>query len=208
MFDTAKEFEISIFSGGPKKCVVRWPSDDQWRRRAKQSRIRQELTGRDKGKSAPLGVEAAALEMFEAIRLDSGEPFDGAEALEVVDRLEFCELWEGEDGEASLEVTAEKITVRMAALKHRGKPVFTGLLHVMRMPSMQQMRAYRLGCVQITPVRRGSEMTQPLEPGAALFDAIVERSQGYQQSVPIVHKDFVVCRVLEAIRELEDEGGD
>lgn len=207
MFDTSKTFEIIIYSGGPKKCVVGWPSDADWKRRAKQIRIKNEAAGRDKTRSTVIGAEPAALEMFEKIRKDDGEPFDGAEALEVIDRLEYCELCEGEDGDPGIDVRGDKITIRLAALRHKGRALMNGMSHTLKHPSMRQIREYRTACVDLCAVRRGTEMTQPLAPGEALFNALIEQSEGYSEGVPVTHKDFVVCRVLEAIRELEEDGG-
>ena len=70
---------------------------------------------------------------------------------------------------------------------------------------MKQMREYKLACVDLSRIRKGTEMTQPLAPGEALFDALIQHSEGYAACVPVTHKDFVVCRILEAIRELEED---
>jgi len=205
MFDTNKEIDISIYSGGQKHCTVAWPTDAEWKRRANKTRIKEESIGRDKSRTSVIGAEPAALEMFEKIRKDGGDPFDAAEAMEVIDRLEFCELCESDEGEPGIDVRGDKITVRLAALKHKGRALMNGMAHTLKHPSMKQMREYKLACVDLSRVRKGTEMTQPLAPGEALFDALVEHSEGYAAGVPVTHKDFVVCRILEAIRELEED---
>jgi hypothetical protein len=206
MFDTSKEFEITIYSGGPKKCTVGWPSDAEWKRRAKQIRIKQESLSRGRTKSSVIGAEPAALEMFEKIRRDDGSPFDAAEALAIIERLEYCTLQGDEDGTAEIEVLGDRIIVRMGALKHRGDARFHGLVHELRHLSKKQSRDYKLACIEFLPVKGGTEMIQPLDPAEALYNTLVQRVEGYAGAVPVIHKDFVVTQVLEKIRELEDEG--
>ncbi len=207
MFDTTKEIEITIYSGGNKRCVMGWPSDADWKRRARKIRFKSEAAGGEKTKSSVIGAEPAALELFEKNRRDTdGAEFDAAEALEVIDRLEFCVLQGGDDDEPEIDLRGDRITVRMGALRHRGRALFTGLVHVLKHPSMRQIREYRMGCVDMVSVRRGTEMTQPLGPGEVLYDQIVESWQGYAGPVPVVHKDFIITRILEAIKDLEDGG--
>lgn len=209
MFDASKEIEISIYSGGPKKCVVAFPADADWKRRANKIRIKQEATGREKSKSTVIGAEPAALELFEKYRRDGGPDalvFDGAEALAVIDRLEYCELELGEDGGPAVDLRGDRITVRIGALKHKGSARFTGLVHTLKHPSMRQVRDYKTACIDLTAVRRGTEMTQPLGPGDSLYDALQVGVEGYAGPVPVVHKDFVITAILEAVRELEEEG--
>lgn len=208
MFDVTHEIEITIYSGGPKSCTVVFPADADWKRRAKRIRIKQESAGGGRTKASVIGAEPAALDMFSKIRRDSGEAFDAAEAIAVIDRLEYCDLAYSEDGEPSVQIGGDRITVRMGALKHRGGARFGDLVHVLRHPTMKQTREYKLGCVDLLAAQRGSsEMTQPLEPGESLYDALVIGSEGYGGAVPVIHKDFVVTQVLEAIRALDD-GGD
>jgi len=210
MFDVTREIEINIYSGGNKKCVVAWPADSDWKRRANKVRIKQEAAGRDKSKSSVIGAEPAALEMFEKVRRDTGAEaaeFDAAEALTVIDRLEYCELEAGDDGNPAVDMHGDRITVRIGALLHRGKPLFSDLVHVLRHPSLKQLREYKLSCIDMHSVRRGTEMTQPLAPGEALYDALVERHEGYAGAVPVVHKDFVITNIVEAVRDLEESGG-
>lgn len=208
MFDTSKEIEITIYSGGPKKCTVGWPSDADWKRRAKQVRTKREQSGRDKTKASVIGEEPAALELFDKIRRDTdGEPFDAAEALEVIDRLEYCELCESEDGDPGVDVRGDKITVRVAALKHKGRALFNGMNHTLKHPSMRQIRDYVKGSFDLNIIRRGTETTYPLAASEALYDALVEKAEGYSGAVPVVHKTFVVDRALDAISELQEDGG-
>lgn len=209
MFDTSKEIEITIYSGGPKRCVIAWPGDADWKRRANRVRIKQEATSREKSKSSVVGAEPAALELFEKYRRDSGEgaeTFDAAEALEVIQRLEYCELQPGDDGEPAVDLRGDSVTVRIGACKHRGRAAVSGLVHALKHPSMRQIREYRNACVDLYAVRRGTEMTQPLGPGESLYDALVITTDGYAGGVPVVHKDFVITAILEAVRELEEEG--
>lgn len=206
MFDTGKEFEISIYSGGMKTCTVAWPSDADWKRRANKTRYKEEAVDRDKLKSSVIGAEPATLEMFEKIRKDDGDPFDAAEAMEVISRLEHCELCRGADGEPGIDVRGDRITVRMAALLHKGRARINGMSHVLKHPSMQQIRQYRMSSFDTYSVRKGTETIQPLGPGEALFNALVDKSEGYEGAVPVIHKDFVVVRLIAAIRELEEDG--
>lgn len=208
MFDVTKPIDIRIYSGGPKTCTVTWPADADWKRRATKVRVKSEAHGREKSKSSVIGAEPAALEMFEKVRVDrDGVAFDSAEAFEVIDRLEYCELQEDEDGSPAVDLRGDQITVTIGAMRHKKGALFLGLKHVLKHPSMRQMRDYRNGCVDLFAVRRGTEMTQPLAPGEALYDALILSATGYAASIPVIHKDFVVSHVLEAIKELEESGG-
>lgn len=209
MFDCTKPIDIQIYSGGPKACTVTWPSDADWKRRANKVRVKSESIGREKTKSSVIGAEPAALDIFERVRVDKdGSPFDAAEAFEVIDRLEYCELQEDEDGGPSIDLRGDQVTITIGAMRHRKGAAFGGLRHTLRHPSMRQIRDYRNACVDLFAVRRGTEMTQPLGPGEALYDALAVSSNGYAGAVPVIHKDFVVSHLLEAIKELEESGGD
>jgi hypothetical protein len=204
MLDVTREIEIQYYSGGLKTVVVAWPEDADWKRRAKQIRIKQESAGRDKTRSTTIGAEPAALELLAKIRRDGGGDLDAADALEVIDRLEHCELEEGEDGSPAVDMTGDAIRVQMAAMRDRGRAHFRGLVHLVKHPSMRQIRDYKLGCTDLTAVRRGTEMVQPLAAGETLYDQIVQRTEGYAGPVPVIHKDFVVLAILGAISDLEE----
>lgn len=209
MFNSTKPIEITIYSGGPKACTVTWPTDADWKRRANKVRVKSEAVGREKTKSSVIGAEPAALEMFERVRVDQDGPaFDSAEAFEVIDRLEYCELQGDDDGEPAIDLRGDVVTITIGAMRHRKGVAFSGLQHVVKHPSMRQIRDYRNACVDMFAIRRGTEMTQPLGPGEALYNALFVSADGYTGPVPVVHKDFVVSRLLEAIKELEESGGD
>lgn len=209
MFDASQPINITIFSGGDKKCTVLFPADKDWKQRANRIRIRQESVSSGRSKSSAIGVEAAALELLSTIRQDTGEesePFDGAEAAEVIGRLEFVEL-DTDDGGRGVAVANDRITVRIAALRHKKAGLFRGLTHVMKMPRQRQIADYRNNCIDTFGIKRGMETVQPLQAGEAFYDALVDKSEGYAGAVPVIHKDFVAMKVLEAIRDLE-EGDD
>ena len=93
LFDSCGEFEISIRGG--KSVTLRYPTDDQMARYQARVKIVTKRVGRDGTTTDIQGVEAAALELWEAIRV-SGDDLDEFEAAYVVERLTTAEADEVE----------------------------------------------------------------------------------------------------------------
>lgn len=204
-FDTSKEIEVRIFSGGPRSCVVAWPTDADWRKRANRTRFRQDAVGPDTLKASTIGLEAASLELFERIRKDQGEPFDAVEAEAVLGRLEYTVLDPGDGEEPAVDIQADKVIVRIAALKHREGAKFRNLIHVLKLPKQSHLHAYRLNAADTTLNARGRlETVAPLEAGQLFYDSLTMSHEGYSNGVPIIHKDFVAMKIRDAIKQAED----
>jgi hypothetical protein len=207
MFNSTTKFDIRIFSGGPKACTVSWPPDEAWKKRSTAMRLLQESAGRGKTETIVQGLERASKEMFDKIRVDQDGPaFDAAEAAEVIGKLEYVELQPGDSGQA-VEFDGNVIRVTIGAVTPvRGATPYSGLVHVLRAPTQRQIMDYRRDSVRIINGRRSSEVSYSLEAGERLYDALYQSAEGYETPVPVIHKDFVVTELINAIEKFMEDG--
>lgn len=191
MFDSSKTFVVPTIDG--KRCSVRFPADQEWCDRArKQKLIRRDL-GRGKSQYDPMRAKAIDQALFDRIRQDADGPeFDQHEASYVIERLDRAIVQDIQ--RAGNEYTVElKVTGAITT-------------HVLRIPSQKQVDDY--GDASAPPPIHGERTTELrvfLEPAGPLYDALLVRNEGYDGSVPIIHKLAATSAMLRDISARMEE---
>lgn len=185
---------------GVESVDVRFPTDEEWAQRTSKLKIVQRSLGRDKTTidRNRSGVEANA-QLYRRIVLNGHghSKLDDFTASWVIDQLERCEL---------ISVRREG-GLYLVVLDVKGGPV-THHINIKQL-TMDRVADYRGHRTDI--IRRGNnnEIRAFLEPAAELYDAIIDRTEGYGGAVPIIHKSVVVEAVLdEQDRWLADQNDD
>lgn len=192
LFDGAAQYRIKILSGGEKVCVARWPADAEWCEYARAHRTLQIATGRG-STTQSVGDEEAAAELLGRIRVDQGGvEFDGADAVAAIDRLERAAVTD-----LVREGAVYRVTLRAWGVD---------TVHVLKMPTQRQMRAYEEASTRRMGVGRGKqEIRGFLEPSGVLYLAVGSAS-GYAGGVaPIVHQAAVLGEVLRDIAQATED---
>jgi len=205
MFNSTAQFEVPVLSGGEKKCVLRYPTDEEWRELYKGRHAVDHMLGRGKVQSDLVGAEAAAMKLFQKIRQDKdGAAFDEAEAAVAIFKLENCDavscVREGDDFIVTLRVylgVVERDSKKLEAYQR--------VVHRVMMPTQAQLLAYSRGSRPLAiAVRSTIERRRRLEPATELYAQIGAAAAGYAEgsSVPIIHKDGAIERVREEMDAL------
>lgn len=190
MFDSRKEYEVRIPSGGIKTCVLRFPTDDQFIARTRAQRTIRRESGGVVTSEAP-NTHRANLELFEQIRIDKdGVPFDEFEATKAIERIERIEV-------IGCDRAGEEFAVRMRV---PGGEV----VHRLRVPMQADIVAYARGSVHRRDQRRESVTIIDLTPAGVLWGKISAGVDGYAEGsvVPITHKDAAIVEMLSEMEEM------
>lgn len=191
MFDSSKTFVVPTIDG--KRCVVRFPTDQEWCDRARRQKLIRRDLGRGKSQFDPGRAKAIDADLFARIRQDADGPeFDEHDAAYVIDRLDRATV-------QNLERAGNEYTV---ALKVPGAVT----VHVLRIPSQKQVDEY--GDASAPPPIHGERTTELrvfLEPAGPLYDAVLARNDGYSGAVPIIHKLAAVSAMLRDISSRMEE---
>jgi hypothetical protein len=194
MFDQSKTFTVPIMSGGIKKCVVNFPTDQQWCARAHAQKVIRRPVGGGKWTFEPSDLARIDSVLFRDIRVEEegSVAFDDSEAAAVIERLERCQVQgiqrEGETLAVTLKVAGAVVVVHLA------------------IPYQRDVMAYGRESMP-PPVHsaRATELRINLEPAGRLFDKILRSQEGYAGAVPIIHKDVALQAVLAEIQAMEEE---
>jgi hypothetical protein len=194
-FSSNAEFEIHILSGGEKRCILRWPTDDEWCQLTRKRKVLRESIGRGKSQSRVLGAEASAAELFTKVRIDQdGTPFDEAEASAAISKLERCRVVACER-----EGDAFRITMNVPG---------GAVVHLVNIPLQSDLMAFsRAAAPPIIEGRRSQEIRTFLEPSGELWAKIGTAVSGYAEgsAVPIVHKDAAITELLQQMGAAEED---
>jgi len=195
MFDSRKQYKISINSGGLKSCVVRFPDDAEWEERArKQTAVRHELgRGESELKVTSGGGD---IELLKKIRIDTDGPeFTDAEASIVLGKLEQSTVTETADVPDGVKVSMIVLGKKDVAL-------------TLKSPTADQVLKYSRVAMRAVDGKRFQKLQFRLGPGGELFDALVTSKEGYAAAVPLPHKcaalSEVIGREATEIEEVED----
>lgn len=194
MFDTKREIEVSVLHpAGKKTCRVRWPSDEEWIEHSARRRVVVSQLSREESVTDILDGERAAAELLAKIRLDKDGPeLDEFEAAYVIDRLSRAQVQECERADGGVAVS----------LKVPG----SATTHVLRIPSLAEVVAYRRSFSRIVENRRGKQLLKiNLRAAGEFYDKLIQSKDGYAGDVPVIHKAAVVTELLVYL-ESEQEG--
>lgn len=193
-------FKVSVPSpdsdDGRKRCEVRYPTDEEWSKLTRDSVTVRRSLGRDASRQDPRKLDGD-MELFEKIRVDKDGPsFDEAEAALVLLRLNRTDITE----------------VRQLGNIYRMKMTVLGgveTLHVIKMPTQQQTRDFNNSAMHTTSRRNLSETRTALEPGAQMYDKLIQTVEGYAEGgsskIPINHKDTIATELANQVVAFLDE---
>lgn len=206
LFDRHAEWPVTILSGGERSCRVKYPSDSDWCKLARASRVTQKMLRAPGGESE---IEAHPdLDTFHSVfqRIhcsgngDGGPAFNEPEAKGVIDALDRSEV-------VAVERTANDYEARIKVphIKEANRLVQRSVFHVLRMPTMQERLTFDRGQPPAV-VGKGFYRTRvAIEPSIRLYDEIHVSHRGYATDaladIPANHKDDAVRAVLNAMAE-------
>jgi hypothetical protein len=192
--DVSKPFKVRIFSGEEKICTVRYPTKEEFCERVRKIKAVRRSLGRDKAQFDPSNQHQVDAELFEKIRQDKDGPsYDAAEAAQVIERVERCEV-------VSIEREGNYYRVEMKA--HR-----CDLVHTLRIPKAADMLEYERMMPRPTHGNRTTEFRLALEPSIYLWSKCEPQVEGYADpgNVPVWHMDAAIQEVLRQKALDEDE---
>lgn len=194
MFDSKAEINLKVHTahGGSKRLLVRYPTDDEWITWRRKKKIVQRALGRGFDVE-PATPEPADLDLLNAIKLDETQ-VSRTDAFRIVNRL------------ARFEVIVAP-TLIGAAYKIEAK-IMDQLLtaHVLRVPSVQELAEYHRNYMSVVFGQYGLQtITIDFTAGEALYNRLVQRTEGYVHTVPVPHKAEVINVLAQLIRR--ESGG-
>ena len=149
-----------------KECVVRFPSDGEWRQWACDCGLR-----RSSQRGRPAKWQLACAALFRKIRTDSGPSLTSKEIEAVIERLASTELLAFERDRGELVI---KLRVIGADTTHR-----------LRLPTVQERQA------SSTAIFRDRQ--RHFDVAVALYDNLLVSVEGYAGSVPAIHKVAIIA---------------
>jgi hypothetical protein len=181
LFDSSKEFDVPIHSGGIKRCVCRFPTDEEWITYESEKKALQRFLGNDKS-------------TWERVNKD-GTEFDEAMAVLVIDRLGRANVTEIAYADDQFRVTLGIVDGSVE--------------HVVKDPDAKALLAYRrtTGRTVTNISGRSAELRVNLRAAKELYDEIHVSSAGYAGTVPIIHMEAVCQAVSNQLRIFEEGAG-
>lgn len=194
MFDPVKTFQINITSGGVKTCEVRWPTDQQWAQRARETKVVRRVLGGGRSQRERTTSTEADAALFDLVHVSGGDGFDDFEKSAVIAKLDRAEI---------VEVRRRGDVFRITMKVVKGQEVH----HLLKSPGKRQVFAYENKAVSVIDRRRTLEMQMFLEPAETLWGQITDGVEGYTPDtpVPINHKEAAIAELLAVIAEQEDD---
>lgn len=171
---------------GKQDITVRWPTDEEWSQHRKRRRILQRQLGRGAVEN-DLDSAAADSKLYEAVRLNGAPPLTAAEAGFVVNQISVATV-------LNVELAAQDATVTL-------RTVMGETSHVLRMPTMDQVKKLQDATRVITLPYSLQEIRPNTDAAGALYDQLAGGAEGYAGAVPLIHKDVVVRAVISAIEQ-------
>jgi hypothetical protein len=196
MFDVKAEIGLTLPSPeGPKKIVVRFPTDNEfieWRRKKK---ILQRDLGRRSFQIESSRPESCDLDLLRKIRTDKDGPaIDDAESFYVIGQLADCEVSQRPEREGS------SFTIRMKIMRK------LATTHTLKLPSVKEMMDYERARSSVVFAAYGSqEIKINFRASADLYDKLKISTEGYAGDVPVPHKAEAVNILLQEIRAEQEE---
>jgi hypothetical protein len=198
MFDTKQPITIHLRTPeGVKPVRVRFPTDDEWIERQKKRKVIVKQLGRGVSETTiPDSAEADAA-LLARIRVpeENALEVDAFEASRIIEQLSQADV----DDVAQV---GDGFRVTMRVL---GGTVS----HALRMPSAKDVFEYRRGFARVLdlPYNR-QELIINLAPAAALYEKLVDSTEGYAGDVPIIHQAVAVKAAIDALDGAFEESSD
>jgi hypothetical protein len=181
---------------GHKKCVVRFPTDEQWCTRIRHLVAVRRNLGRDAFKSESRGELETAKELLDKIIVEtSGPALDEYDALTIVNLLSRCEITNVQEGPG-----VWRIVMRV--------PGSVTVTHRLKIPTQKQLIEQERAALQMTGRRNTVEFKSALEPSQELWDKIHDGVTGYDElaSVSVIHKDIAVTELIAQVKNEIEKG--
>jgi hypothetical protein len=171
-----------------KPVRVRFPTDEEWIERQKKRKVIVKQLGRGVSETTiPDSAEADAA-LLAKIRLpeENAPEVDAFEASRIIEQL----------SQADVDDVAQVGDAFRVTLRVLGGTVSL----VLRMPSAKDVFEYRRGFARVLdlPYNR-QELVINLAPAAALFEKLLESSEGYTGDVPVIHQAVAVKAAIDAL---------
>ncbi len=198
MFDAKQPITIHLRTpDGMKQVRVRFPTDEEWIDRQKKRKVIVKQLGRGVSETTiPDSAEADAA-LFAKIRgpEENAPEVDAFEASRIIEQL----------SQADVDDVVQEGDAFRVMLRVLGGTVS----HVLRMPSAKDVFEYRRGFARVLdlPYNR-QELIINLAPAAALFQKLLESSEGYAGDVPIIHQAVAVKAAIDTLDGAFQESGD
>ena len=177
---------------GRKQIEVRWPTDEEWLERMKGWSIRVQKLGRGQTISE-IESGAADLALYNKIRTEESPDLSQVEAQKLIGSLSSCEI-------NDVELGLDEATVRLTIL--RGKQV----THTLRIPTTAEIAQYQRTArkLNVDLPHGGQKIRLPVQAAADLWEKCHRGHEGYQNGVPVIHRDVGIRAVIaECEREAE-----
>jgi hypothetical protein len=195
-FDGSKEFDVPIRSGGIKRCVVRFPTDEEWITFESENKSLRRFLGNDKSVFEETNKERACSRLLDKIRVDKdGAEFDEAMAVLVVDRLKRADVVE-------VCYEGDQFTVKLEIMDGPTE-------HVVRDPEAKHLLAYRRTTARTVNniSGRSAETHLNLRAAKEFYDQIHVSHEGYVGAVPIIHMEAVAQAINNQLALFEERVG-
>jgi hypothetical protein len=189
MFDSQASITIQLRGPeGTKSVKVRFPTDEEWIERQRRRKIIIKQLGRGVSETTISGGEEADAALFAKIRQGEEPELDAYEASRILEQLSLAEV---ED------VVPEGAGFRVLLRVPGGTTA-----HVLRMPSAKDVIEYRRGFARILdlPFNR-QELTVNLAAAGALYQKLVQATEGYAGAVPVIHQAVAVKAAIDALED-------
>lgn len=184
----------------PKKATLRVPTPDEMLERLRQQRTLRRSLGRRRNTFDFVPNPQADLTLLEKITVSrEGDPFDADEAEHAIGVLSGADVT-GSGYEGSL--------IRVELEWKFFGPLCGDTKHWLRVPSIKQVRKYRGDLLAVTDLAHNqSEIRFRIDAAITLYDALVERAEGYAEGVevPPHHKSAVVAEAVAVLEDLQED---
>lgn len=193
MSDSIQTIQVNLRTdSGEKTTTVRFPTDEQWKKRRRAQTPIQRNLGRGVSETILPSTEESDLEIYRAIKTEDSPDLDPFEASSIIQRMALCRL-------ISLERVGSNYEVAF-------KTIHGAMRFAMKSPTVRQQVEYQRTIVRLLDLPGGAQKTVVnLDVAAKVFDELLVDGD---RSVSIIYKAEAASQVMgEVIRNL-DEGGE
>lgn len=183
VFDATRPITLELRTPeGLKSVRVRFPSDEEWIERQRRRKIIIKQLGRGVSETTIPNAEEVDADLFRKIRADDDEEVDAYEASRILEQLSLAEV-----DDVIPEGPAFRVLLRVPG----------GITaHVLRLPSAKDVIEHRRGFARILdlPFNR-QELTVNLAAAGALYQKLIQATEGYAGAVPVIHQAAVKAAI-------------